>query len=225
MKKNILIIEDEKSISEAVSYALKSEGFSVQWEALGQEGIVHLKNNSVDLIVLDVGLPDISGFEVCKDIRSFSDVPVIFLTARQEEVDRVVGLEIGADDYMVKPFSPRELTARVKAVLRRSTGKAEGIVEPSNLFQLDQEKCRITCSGQMMDLTRYEFGLLSTFLSQPGRVFTREQLMDKVWEAPEASMDRTIDAHIKTLRSKLKKIVPDREFIKTHRGMGYSIEI
>lgn len=223
MKNNILIIEDEHSIADTICYALRTENFFVEWKNLGEDGIKYLKNNSVSLVILDVGLPDISGFEVCKAIRSFSDVPIIFLTARQEEMDRVVGLEIGADDYVVKPFSPRELVARVKVILKR-TGKSSNEGNAGS-FQVDEDKGRITYQGTVMDLTRYEYRLLKLLLSQPERIFSREQLMEHVWEAPESSMDRTVDAHIKMLRSKLRDIEPQCDLIKTHRGMGYSIEL
>jgi two-component system catabolic regulation response regulator CreB len=222
MKHNILMIEDEPSIADAVCYALKTEGFLVEWKNLGQDGISYLKNNTVNLVILDVGLPDISGFEVCKTIRSFSDIPIVFLTARKEEVDRVVGLEIGGDDYVVKPFSPRELVARVKVILKRVNRPDKKHI---SFFHVDEDKGRISYREAVMDLTRYEFRLLRLLLSQPERIFSREQLMNQVWEAPESSMDRTVDAHIKTLRSKLRDIDPSRDFIKTHRGMGYSIEI
>jgi two-component system catabolic regulation response regulator CreB len=222
MKQNILIIEDESSIADTICYALQTENFSVEWKNLGKDGIAHLKNNSIDLVILDVGLPDINGFEVCKTIRSFSDVPIIFLTARKEELDRVVGLEIGGDDYVVKPFSPRELVARVKVILKRSNSSR---VTHNTLFHVDEEKGRISYQETMMDLTRYEYRLLKLLLSQPERIFSREQLMEQVWESPESSMDRTVDAHIKMLRSKLRAIEPINDFIKTHRGLGYSIEL
>ena len=222
VKNNILIIEDESSIADTICYALQTESFLVEWKNLGKEGIAYLKTNSIDLVILDVGLPDISGFEVCKAIRSFSDVPIIFLTARKEELDRVVGLEIGGDDYVVKPFSPRELVARVKVILKRSNSDS---VNHNNLFHVDKQKGRITYQDTVMDLTRYEYGLLKLLLSQPERIFSREQLMEQVWEAPESSMDRTVDAHIKMLRSKLRDIEQEKDFIKTHRGMGYSIEL
>ncbi len=224
MKNHILIVEDESSIADTICYALETESFSVEWKNLGEEGVAYLKDNDVDLIVLDVGLPDTSGFEVCKTIRTFSDVPIIFLTARKEEVDRVVGLEIGADDYVVKPFSPRELVARVKVILKRSD-KGVKSVSDSGAFDVDEAKGRISYNNAVIDLTRYEYGVLKVLLEQPERIFSREQLMDKVWEAPEASMDRTVDAHIKSLRAKLRAVDGEREFIKTHRGVGYSIEV
>lgn len=224
MKNHILIVEDESSIADTICYALETESFSVEWKNLGEEGVAYLKDNDVDLIVLDVGLPDMSGFEVCKTIRTFSDVPIVFLTARKEEVDRVVGLEIGADDYVVKPFSPRELVARVKVILKRSD-KGVKSVSDSGGFDVDEAKGRISYNNAVIDLTRYEYGVLKVLLAQPERIFSREQLMDKVWEAPEASMDRTVDAHIKSLRAKLRAVDGEREFIKTHRGVGYSIEV
>ena len=222
MPKTILLVEDEASIADVVVYALKTEGFNVIWKALGHEGLTLLKEQPVDLVILDVGLSDISGFEACKQIRSFSDLPVIFLTARKEEIDRVVGLEIGADDYVVKPFSPRELTARVKAILKRSSSAM--VIPVITAFKVDENTGRIFYHSQMLDLTRYEYRLLNVLLSRPGRIFSREQLMEMAWESPEASMDRTIDAHIKSLRAKLKKLDAGSDVIKTHRGLGYSLE-
>ncbi len=220
---NILLIEDESSIANTISYALKTEGFNVEWKTLGREGIQYLHGGKVDLIILDVGLPDINGFEVCKEIRLSSEVPIIFLTARNEEVDRVVGLEIGADDYVIKPFSPRELVARVKAILKRWNNNS--VLNRIDIFQVDEEKGRIIFHNIMLNLTRYEYYLLKLLLSQPERIFSREQLMQQVWDAPEHVIDRTVDAHIKTIRSKLRSIDGKADMIKTHRGMGYSIEV
>ena len=224
MTTHILVVEDESSIADTIRYALETEHFAVEWKTLGNDAIAHLKQHAVHLVILDVGLPDINGFEVCKTIRTFSDVPIIFLTARKEEIDRVVGLEIGADDYVIKPFSPRELVARVKVILKRQQHSA---VEPilHTDFHVDEQKARITYHDTLLDLTRYEYRLLKLLLSQPERIFSREQLMDHVWDAPESAMDRTVDAHIKTLRAKLRAIDGKHELIKTHRGMGYSIEL
>lgn len=223
MKKHILLIEDERSIADTVCYALETEGFVVAWENLGRKGIEHVKNHPADVIILDVGLPDMGGFEICKEIRSFTQVPVIFLTARNEEIDRVVGLEIGADDYVTKPFSPRELAARVKVILKRAAPIA---AIPSALpFHIDEAKARISFHQTALDLTRYEYRLLKLLLSQPERIFSREQLMEQVWDAPEYSLDRTVDTHIKMLRAKLRQVKPEDDRIKTHRGMGYSIEL
>ncbi|MBO9489892.1 two-component system response regulator CreB [Endozoicomonas sp. G2_1] len=226
MNKNILVIEDEPSIADNVCYSLKQEGFVPTCKSLGGEVLALHRANSIDfaLIILDVGLPDINGFEVCKAIRETSDVPIIFLTARSEEIDRVVGLEIGGDDYVVKPFSPRELVARVKVVLKRiNSHKIEG-VEPA-LFRVEPQAQQIYFSEKLLSLTYYEYGVLATLLSQPDRIFSRTQLMDKVWKTPEESFDRVIDTHIKTIRAKLRNIDPTYNPIATHRGVGYSIKL
>lgn len=231
----ILIVDDEPAIAETVEYALKDEGFSVIMAETGQDGLDCFKSRQPDLIVLDVGLPDISGFDVCREIRKTSDVPVLFLTARESEIDRVVGLEIGADDYVVKPFSPRELTARVKAILRRfsaaektTAGKTpvtplDGSISFGRLA-MDEMRMKASLDGTDLGLSRYELGLLKVFISQPGRVFNRDQLMEAVWDEPEAALDRTVDAHIKTLRSKFRQIDPDFDPIITHRAVGYSLK-
>jgi two-component system, OmpR family, catabolic regulation response regulator CreB len=189
----------------------------------GQEALELIAADGVDLIILDIGLPDINGFELCKRIRQNNALPIIFLTARNEEVDRVVGLEIGGDDYVVKPFSPRELTARVKAVLRRTQANNHETPPAPQVWAVDAAKRRIGYFGRILELSRTEFELLQTFIGRPGRVFTREQLMASVWDEPEASMDRTVDAHIKNLRAKLKAVRPDLDPIVTHRGTGYAL--
>lgn len=224
-QKHILVIEDEPSIADNITYALKFEGFEYTWVTLGNEGIERLKKEPFDLVILDVGLPDINGFEVCKRIREMSNIPIIFLTARGEEIDRVVGLEIGGDDYVVKPFSPRELVARVKVILRRSQNSQNSTIIASHSFSVDEDKYQINYCGQLLDLTTYEFGILKVLLSQPERVFTREQLMNSVWSAPEDSFDRVIDTHIKTIRVKLRAINPNDNSIATHRGVGYSAKL
>ncbi|MCJ8319043.1 MAG: two-component system response regulator CreB [Colwellia sp.] len=224
-QKHILVIEDEPSIADNITYALKFEGFDHTWVTLGYEGIELLNKGLFDLVILDVGLPDINGFEVCKRIRESSNIPIIFLTARGEEIDRVVGLEIGGDDYVVKPFSPRELVARVKVILRRSQNSQSFIAQVSQSFRIDEEKYQINYCGQTLDLTTYEFGLLKMLISQPERVFTREQLMNGVWSSPEESFDRVIDTHIKTIRVKLRAVNSNDHSITTHRGIGYSAKL
>jgi two-component system, OmpR family, catabolic regulation response regulator CreB len=237
----ILIVEDEPAIADTLIYALKTEGFAPEWCATGRAGLAALQAKTFALVILDVGLPDGSGFDVCKQIRVHSAVPVLFLTARNTELDRVLGLELGGDDYLVKPFSPRELTARVKAILRRTNGtatnssdvvsnsghaaKAGASVAHSEApeFAVDDERCSICFRGVALELTRYEFRLLKMLATKPGRVYSREQLMNAVWEDPGASLDRTVDAHVKMLRAKLRAIAPDAEPIQTHRGMGYSL--
>lgn len=224
MQVTILIVEDETAIADTIQYALETEGFTPVLAATGQEALDRFADAAVDLIVLDIGLPDINGFELCKQIRRNSDVPIIFLTARNEEVDRVVGLEIGGDDYVVKPFSPRELTARIKAVLRRIPPNNHGPQEANGVWQVDSAKRQITYFGKELDLSRTEYDLLNTFIRRPGQVFSREQLMAAAWDEPEASMDRTVDAHIKNLRAKLKTVKPELDPIVTHRGTGYALK-
>ncbi len=237
MKTTVLLIEDEAAIADNVLYALRSENFEAQWFNVGAAGLEYLQQNPVDLVILDVGLPDINGFELCKQIRQYSNVPLIFLTARDSEIDRVVGLEIGADDYVVKPFSPRELVARVKVILRRqqmdtqapigsptSTNNAAPSCAASSAFNVDIDKRKICYRNQALQLTAYQFGVLSLLLSQPERVFSREQLMDAVWPDHQESFDRAVDTTIKQLRAKLKAIDDTEQPLVTHRGIGYSID-
>jgi two-component system catabolic regulation response regulator CreB len=219
----ILIVEDEPAIADTIQYALETEGFQPLTAPTGQEALQQVDADGIDLVILDIGLPDINGFELCKQIRRKSTLPIIFLTARSEEVDRVVGLEIGGDDYVVKPFSPRELTARVKAILRRTRSAPPTDAAPQTIWRVDDARRLIHYLGQPLELSRTEFDLLRTLIGRPGQVFTREQLMVAVWDEPEASMDRTVDAHIKNLRAKLKSVQPDIDPIITHRGTGYAL--
>lgn len=218
---HILIVEDEAAIADTLIYALQAEGFATTWLSLAGDALEHQRKTPADLLILDVGLPDISGFEACKRLRRFSEVPVLFLTARDAEIDRVVGLEIGADDYVVKPFSPREVAARVKAILKRVAPRATAPV-PNAPFQVDAERVQIHYRGQLLVLTRHEFRLLHCLLAQPERVFSREQLLDALGVAAEAGYERSIDSHIKSLRAKLRQIAPQAEPLQTHRGLGYS---
>ncbi|MGA7278814.1 MAG: two-component system response regulator CreB [Desulfocapsaceae bacterium] len=221
-KPRILVVEDEPAIAETIQYALQTDGCEVVCLQAGN--LVHelLDSEKVDLVILDIGLPDISGIELCKQIRRGSNVPIIFLTARSDEIDRVVGLEIGGDDYIVKPFSPRELAARVKAVLRRVRGVSTERRQ-NNSFRIDMDRRQITYCGSLLELSRYEYNILIVFLESPGRVFSRDQLMERAWEEPDASMDRTVDAHIKNIRAKLKQVEPAADPIVTHRGVGYAL--
>lgn len=220
---HILIVEDEAAIADTLIFALHSEGFTTHWVSLAEQALSEQQSNPADLLILDVGLPDISGFEACKRLRRFSDVPVIFLTARSEEIDRVVGLEIGADDYVVKPFSPREVAARVKAILKRVAPRTEPLAQTADsLFQVDELRVQIHYRQQLLNLTRHEFRLLQRLLSQPERVFTREQLLDGLGVASDVGYERTIDSHIKSLRAKLRQVQAEAEPIQTHRGLGYS---
>lgn len=226
MSDRILVVEDEANIAETIKIAIENESYSCYWTASGEAALEHLEIEFVSLIVLDVGLPDMSGFELLKRIRQSHNVPVIFLTARGEEIDRVVGLEIGADDYITKPFSPRELMARIKAVLRRTNNSPKAMRDPqSNKFEINDQQAKICFQQQALELTLAEYKLLSGMLSQPNRVFTRAQLLEIIWDANHPSEERTIDTHIKSLRAKLKEIDASADQINTHRGIGYSISI
>ncbi|MCB1062673.1 MAG: two-component system response regulator CreB [Verrucomicrobiae bacterium] len=225
----VLVVEDEPSIAENIDYCLRTEGFEVSIVGTGEEAIKTLALVAPGFVILDVGLPGISGFDVCREIRRHSSVPVLFLTAREDEIDRVVGLELGADDYVVKPFSPRELAARVRAILRRSAAtsapqETAKSASAGSLLAIDPETRRASWNGQSLTLARYEFGLAQVFAAHPGRVYTRDQLMDLVWDEPDASLDRTVDAHIKSLRSKLREAGAPEDLIVTHRGVGYSLK-
>lgn len=232
MKPNarVLLVEDESSIADNIKYALKAASFEVLWATSGMEALSLFKGQAIDLVILDIGLPDMDGFEVCRQIREVSQVPLLFLTARSDEIDRVVGLEMGADDYICKPFSPRELVARVKTNLRRSqislsADTASSSAEQGDNLVLNEENRTVHFCGQLLDITRYEFGILQVMHKHPKRVYSREELLEKVWHEPDNSMDRVVDTHIKTLRAKLKDIDGQKEVIKTHRGIGYSLEI
>lgn len=221
----ILIVEDEAAIADTLVYALQAEGFTARWSTLAGEALTLLEREPFDLVILDVGLPDISGFEACKRLRRFSEVPVMFLTARNDEIDRVVGLEIGADDYVVKPFSPREVAARVKAILKRVGPREAAAKMVGGPFRIDSERVRIDYHGHPLSLTRLEFQLLQCLLGQPERVFSREQLLDALGVAADAGYERNIDSHIKSLRAKLRQVAPQAEPIQTHRGLGYSLRL
>ena len=241
MKPKVLIVEDEPGIADTLQYALRTDGFEPHWCATGEAALAHAHSDPPALVILDVGLPDASGFEIFKRLRASSDVPVVFLTARSDEIDRVVGLELGADDYVAKPFSPRELVARVRGVLRRSArggavsaGSPAGSPAPGPSaipppgppampIEVDEGRMRIRYYGRPLELSRYEFGLLKTLASRPGHVFSRDALLERVWGNDTESMDRTVDAHVKTVRAKMKAIAPAREPIRTLRGSGYAL--
>lgn len=224
----ILLVEDDELLGSGVSDALECARYAHEWVRDGKLALAAAQEGDFDLIILDLGLPDTTGFEVLRQLRSHPDgrgVPVIFLTARAEEIDRILGLELGADDYVTKPFSPREVAARVRAILRREARFRSSSAAPESdlVWQHDPDALRIAFHGQAIDLTRYEYLLLALLLSAPGRVFTREQIMRRVWANAPDTADRSIDTHIKTLRAKLRGIDPVSEAIVTHRGSGYSI--
>ena len=220
--KNIIVIEDEQSIADTVVHSIEREGYAATWCTRGLTGLEAVKSGEYALVVLDVGLPDISGFELCKAIRTFSAVPIIFLTARDDEIDKIVGLEIGGDDYMTKPFSPRELGARIKTVLRRSA-QATPVQAAAKALHIDDGKMQAVYRGRRLELTRYEFKLLALLSKNPGRVYSRETLMQQIWDDDSPSLDRTVDAHIKSLRAKCREIDAAVDPILTHRGTGYAL--
>lgn len=226
----ILVVEDDPHVADVVEYALKSESYEVQKTNRGATAIALCSGaQRPDILILDVGLPDIDGFEVCRAIRKFSDLPILFLTSRTDEINRVVGLEIGGDDYLTKPFSTRELQARIKVVRRHlvalrqgasakpATGEGTAIVRHGPV-ELDRTRFLATCGGTALVLTRQEFRLLDLLISAPGRVFTREEVLDRAWDEGGMVTDRAIDAHIKTLRRKLGSAA---SLIETVRGVGY----
>jgi two-component system catabolic regulation response regulator CreB len=230
MKPRILIVEDEPSIADTLQYALKTDGFEPHWFSTGSQALQALPLIAPDLVLLDIGLPDLNGLEVFKRLRAAeAELPVIFLTARSDEIDRVVGLELGADDYVAKPFSPRELVARVRTILRRARPPAAagpaavGAGPARSPFAVDTERQQIRFYGRALDLSRYEYGLLRTLVGRPGRVYSRDELLALVWDDASESLDRTVDAHVKTLRAKLKSVAPAVEPIRTHRGSGYAL--
>ena len=239
MKPRILIVDDEPAILDNIQYVLETEGLETLRLSDGQGVLPLLRQQRIDLILLDIGLPDVSGLDLCKEIRQSHATPVIFLTARGGEIDRVVGLEIGADDYIAKPFSPRELAARVKAVLRRTKTALPAPASPPPTspdepaapatrpthpaFAVDESRRQVVYHGRLLELSRYEYEILVTFVSRPGHVFTRDELMSRIWEQPGTSLERSVDAHVKNLRAKLKAIRPDSDPIVTHRGVGYSL--
>ncbi|MBX7059783.1 MAG: two-component system response regulator CreB [Leptospirales bacterium] len=231
MSGRVIIVEDEPAIADTLLYAFRSEGFEAEHAATAAAGL-RLAAKPADLIILDLGLPDGNGLDVLRRLRSevaTQEVPVMLLTARSAEIDRIVGLEVGADDYVTKPFSPREVTARARAILRRTRKSARSSAEPGDansttpLFLHDAEKRQIRFSGAILDLTRYEYGVLALLLKRPGMIFTREMILQQVWEGPLESEDRTVDAHIKTIRAKLRGVREDCDPIQTHRGVGYSL--
>jgi two-component system catabolic regulation response regulator CreB len=225
-KPRILVVEDESAIADTIQYVLAGDGFSPQWCATAQEAAAAFRREPPALVILDVGLPDLNGFQLFKQLQALPggpSVPMLFLTARSDEIDRVVGLELGADDYVAKPFSPRELLARVRTILRRSGSNGALPAGSPPTFELDEDRRRIRYYGQALELSRYEYGVLRALLQKPGRVFTRQELLERVWDESADSYDRTVDAHIKTLRAKLKAVAPHVEPIRTSRGTGYAL--
>ena len=222
----VLVVEDEESYSEALSYMLRKEGFEVAIAADGDTALKEFDRSGADIVLLDLMLPGISGTEVCRQIRTTSSVPVIMVSAKDDEVDKVVGLELGADDYVTKPYSPRELVARIRAVLRRGT---EPELAPATLeagpVRMDVERHVVTVGGNEQRLPLKEFELLEMFLRNPGRVLTRGQLIDRVWGSDYVGDTKTLDVHVKRLRAKLEPDPSEPKFLVTVRGLGYKLDL
>lgn len=220
----LLVIDDEANLRHTVSYALRQEGYEVLTAADGEEGLEAFRQSRPDLVILDLMLPRTDGLEVCRRIRKESDVPIVMLTARDTELDKIVGLEIGADDYLAKPFSVRELVARVRALLRRSTRRAEpaaeGVLERDGL-RLDIARHQVTRDGSDVALKPKEFDLLAFLMEHPGQVFPREKILAAVWGYDYAGDSRTVDTHVKTLRERLGESASRPRWIETIRGVGY----
>jgi len=221
MSGKLLIVEDEKKLAELLSDYLRQAGFEPFCLADGTEVVPWVREQLPDLILLDLMLPGRDGMEVCKEIRTFSSVPVIMVTARIEEIDRLLGLELGADDYICKPFSPREVVARVRAVLRRT---GDGQTLRTSGLVLDESRYQATLHGHELELTAVEFKLLHLLLSHPGRIYSRSQLMDKIYPDERIVSDRTIDSHVKKLRRKINAVAPAKELIHSLYGVGYKFE-
>ena len=218
---HIFVVEDEAKISELLRDYLTREGFSVTCLARGDEVVAKVKKEQPAMMLLDLMLPGLDGTQVCREIRRFSDIPILMITARAEEIDRIIGLELGADDYICKPFSPREVIARVKAVLRRSRApldRAEVIAGP---LSLNESTHLVTVHGNPLKLTPSEFGLLKVMMANPSRVFSRNELLDRVQGYQYDGYDRTVDSHIKNLRKKIAQQLPRQETIRTVYGVGY----
>jgi two-component system response regulator RegX3 len=223
----VLVVEDEESYSEALSYMLRKEGYEVAIADNGADALKEFDRNGADIVLLDVMLPGIPGTEVCRQIRQTSSVPVIMVSAKDDEVDKVVGLELGADDYVTKPYSPRELVARIRAVLRR--GQDTGDLAPGTLeagpVRMDVERHVVTVNGSEQRLPLKEFELLEMFLRNPGRVLTRGQLIDRVWGSDYVGDTKTLDVHVKRLRAKLEPDPSEPKFLVTVRGLGYKLDL
>ncbi|MEV7330904.1 response regulator transcription factor [Micromonospora sp. NPDC093244] len=223
----VLVVEDEESFSDALSYMLRKEGFEVSVAATGTDALTEFDRTGADIVLLDLMLPEMSGTEVCRQLRQRSAVPIIMVTARDSEIDKVVGLEIGADDYVTKPYSPRELVARIRAVLRRQSPEVTDAGAPTlaaGPVRMDIERHVVTVEGGAVQLPLKEFELLELLLRNAGRVLTRGQLIDRVWGADYVGDTKTLDVHVKRLRSKIEPEPSAPRFIVTVRGLGYKFE-
>jgi two-component system response regulator BaeR len=223
--RRILIVEDEPKLAAVVSDYLKAASFETRIIGDGREVVDAVRADAPDLVLLDLMLPGRDGLEICRELRSFSDLPIVMMTAKVEEIDRLLGLELGADDYICKPFSPREVVARVKAILRRSQRNDAAEARANAGLVIDEERYAASYNGQLLDLTPVEFRLLKTLAAASGRVFSRDQLLDNLYNDHRVVTDRTVDSHIKNLRRKLDAVSPEQELIRSIYGVGYKLEI
>ncbi|MDP9093995.1 MAG: response regulator transcription factor [Actinomycetota bacterium] len=223
----VLVVEDEESFSDALSYMLRREGYEVDVAATGPEALTSFERSGADLVLLDLMLPGLSGTEVCRELRSRSHVPIIMVTARDSEVDKVVGLELGADDYVTKPFSSRELVARIRAVLRRGAEPEELLTSTveAGRVRMDVERHVVSVDGVQVPMPLKEFDLLELLLRNAGRVLTRGQLIDRVWGADYVGDTKTLDVHVKRLRSKIEPDPANPKYLVTVRGLGYKFDV
>ncbi|MEJ2472408.1 MAG: response regulator [Desulfobacterales bacterium] len=221
---HILIVEDERKLADLLRDYLSEAGYTVSWLDRGDRVVSRVKQDPPGLVLLDIMLPGTDGTEVCREIRKFSKIPILMITARVEEVDRIIGLELGADDYICKPFSPREVVARVKAVLRRAYSEPETTRLAIGPISLNETTRRVSVDDEVLNLTPSEFGLLKIMMAHPGRVFSRSELLDKVQGYQFEGYDRTIDTHIKNIRKKIAEKLPGRDVIHTVYGIGYKFD-
>jgi two-component system response regulator BaeR len=229
-KLKILLVEDEPDLAQVLVDYLLRDGFDASVEGNGAEALARIRRSPPDLLLLDLMLPDLDGLSILREVRKFSELPVIMVTARVEEIDRLIGLELGADDYICKPYSPREVVARVKTVLRRLPRQMQAApnvtqnTAPSELIEIDAETWQVKIKGQRTELTPKEFRLLQTLAAKPGRVFSRGQLLDLIYEDNLDVSERAVDSHMKNLRKKLSKALPEREIIRSIYGVGFIFE-
>lgn len=217
---HILIVEDDRTIAESIAFILEQDSFSCQWFDNGRDTLDYIENNEVDLMLLDIGLPDMSGFDVLRKVRIKSNLPVIIISARDDESDQVLGLEgLGANGYITKPFSPRLVVAHVRSQLRRDRADKN----PKSKFSINQAMQRVLFHNQELTLTPAEFKILSHLIKHPNQVHTREYLMNIIWDRPHGSDEKTINTHIKSIRKRLHEIDEMNDYIETHRGIGYSL--
>jgi len=222
-ERRVLIVEDEPKIAQLLQDYLQQSGFATEWIGEGGDVVAWVEAHRPDLVLLDLMLPGKDGITICREVRAFSEVPIIMVTARVEEIDRILGLEIGANDYICKPFSPREVVARVKALFRTLSWGAQPAIK-NHLVVLNDEQMLATVAGVALELTPVEFRLLKTLADQPGRIFSRSQLMENLYDDHRVVTDRTIDSHVKNLRKKIAELYHESELIRSVYGVGYKFE-